>query len=670
MTNLKRFLSAAGATLLITVLAGCNGEEDFSNVDLPGCPAGALCEETPRGDVLVEFVGPKLLNLGYRCGASLGRTYTGPTEMDGRIVPAGAAVCPAQATSVEFFLGYGVYLGNVLPIGRAALPQLAVLTQKGEDGTEWGVQQLSLADVLESPRRLPFDDPRVRNRAALILALDSDTSTDDIELPEVLYGAEGLINQRYDALVRGRSLETADFAVFQDAWEPLLQAVREEVGGNNAPYIFGTENIVLERLAYSTELTRTGAFEVGYQESQAAILGLTGTDKQPAADHLGTLSGSMLVLPTGEIIGLASALLSNPQAGNDGAETEQDMLSFERGARLDEGLVLEDVAMRGLMNGDVVTDIALGGRFVGNALHHGVRGQSGVDYALMYPTMYYRPVDADFGRILGTFLGLPVADLLHKKPDPAPEGLPVRMARLELSASELDSDALDATLGFYRLQLLRGCTDSETGNGSAVTCSSIEERNELNYAGGYQIEAGTETSEPVNFTFTEETPRGEDFENTGAAEMYLEIRRVGRHGLIYAGRNGACPINDVQNDFPVGYVSRTVVNEGVIESAGVRLWLVGDAQEQDALRHFGTEIEGRIALDTANPNDRPIYRLSDEHFADEVAAQWIDLYMPQAYFQRQDVASVDELTDAAKQRLLAHVRGSVEWEYVGAVCPP
>lgn len=668
MMNLTRFLSAAGATVLLAVLAGCNGKEDFSNVDLPGCPAGALCEETPSGDVLVEFVGPRLLNIGYRCGASLGRTYAEPTEVDGRMVPAGAAVCPENATSVEFFLGYGVYLGNVLPIGRAALPQQAILTTLGEDGTVWGVQRLSLADVLESPRRLPATDARIRNRAALLLALDSDTTTADIELPDVLHGAEGIINQRYNELVRGRSLEATDFVEFKDAWSPLLDAVGEEVGGNNAPYIFATESDVLARLTYSTELTRAGFYEVGYQESQAAILGLTGTDKQPAADRLGTLSGSMLVLPTGEVVGLASVLLSHVQGGNDPAETEQDMLSFSRDAHLDDELVLENVALQGLMNNDVTTDISVSGRFLGNALHHGVPGQNGVDYALMYPTMYYRPVADDFGRILGTFLGSPVADLLHKKPDPAPEGLPVRMARVELGATSLDPAALDAAVGFYQLTLRRGCTDAEIADDPA-SCELIEEKNERNYEGGYEIEAGTDTTEAVNFTFSQDTPRGGGLDNSGDATMFLEIRQVGGHGIVYAGRNGQCPTGDPQNDFPVGYISRTVVEEGVIESAGVMLMLSGQADEQGDLRHFGTEIQGRIALNDAS-NNRPIYRLSDEHFADQVAAQWIDTYMPQKYYQTQGVDSVDELSNEQKQRLLAHVRGSVGWEYVGASCPP
>src|SRR5690606_25717951 len=140
---------------------------------------------------------------------------------------------------------------------------------------------------------------RIRNRAALLLALDSDTSTADIELPDVLHGAEGIINQRYNELVRGRSLEATDFVEFKDAWSPLLDAVGEEVGGNNAPYIFATESDVLARLAYSTELTRAGFYEVDYQ---ATIFDLIGTDKQHAADNIGTLSGTLLVLPTGEIV--------------------------------------------------------------------------------------------------------------------------------------------------------------------------------------------------------------------------------------------------------------------------------------------------------------------------------------------------------------------------------
>lgn len=669
MTNLKRFLSAAGTTVLLAVLAGCNGKEDFSNVDLPGCPAGALCEETPRGDLLVEFAGPRLVNIGYRCGASLGRTYAEPTELDGRMVPAGAAVCPQSATSVEFFLGHGVYLGNVLSIGRAALPQLAVLTIQGEDGTVWGVQRLSLADVLESPRRLPATDARVRNRAALLLALDSDTSTEDIELPEVLHGAEGVINQRYQELVRGRSLETAEFSEFKDAWEPLLAAVGEEVGGNNAPYIFPSEADVKARLAYSAGLTRAGFFEIGYQESEAAIFSLIGTDKAPATGRTGTMSGSVLVLPTGELIGLASALLSRVE-GSDPAQTELDMLSFSREARLDDELVLSNVALQGLMNNDVATDIAISGRMLGNALHHGVRSPNGaVDYALMYPTMFYRPVDADFGRILGTFLGSPVADLLLKKPDPAPEGLPVRMARLALGANHLDAAALDAAAGFYRLTLRRGCTAAEIADDTEETCETIEEKNGLNYEGGYQIEAGTDNTEAVNFTFTKDRPRGSGLDNNSLAEMLLEIRQVDGHGIVYAGRNGECPTGDAQYDFPVGYVNRTVVDEGVVESAGVVLVLSGDANEQDDLRYFGTEIQGRIALNGSGPDDRPIYRLSDEHFEDQVAAQWIDNYLPQKYYQTQGVESVDELTDEQKQRLLAHVRGSVEWEYLGPSCP-
>ena len=79
-------------------LAGCNGGEDFSDATVPGCPLGANCDINPRGDSLIELQGPRVANLGYRCGNSNGFTrdeaYT-PAGVDIE-VPAFHALCPLR----------------------------------------------------------------------------------------------------------------------------------------------------------------------------------------------------------------------------------------------------------------------------------------------------------------------------------------------------------------------------------------------------------------------------------------------------------------------------------------------------------------------------------------------------------------------------------------------
>src|SRR5690606_14470100 len=358
MTNVKRFLPGTGMLMLLAVLAGCNGKEDFSNVDLPGCPAGGLCEEQPSGDVLVEFVGPRLINLGYRCGTSVSRISGEAQEIGGRIVPAGAALCPEGVNTVDFFLGDGLYLGNSLRICGPALPQTSILTQVGEDGTNWGIVRLTIADVVNTARRLPATDDRVRNRAALLLALDSDPATDDVEIHPALQGRDGLINQRYTELVQGNSLETADYTAFTADWEPLLTALAEE---DDLPvtYMFPDEATVEQRVSYGMDLTRSGLFSMVFQESELAILELIGTDKQRADEYIGALEGSLLVLPTGEALGLVNVLLSYFPGGSAEAEIEQDIISFQRGAGVDNELALQNMTMQGLMNSDVNTNLTM-----------------------------------------------------------------------------------------------------------------------------------------------------------------------------------------------------------------------------------------------------------------------------------------------------------------------
>lgn len=661
MTNMKRFFPGTGMLMLLAILAGCNGKEDFSDVDLPGCPAGGLCEEQPSGDVLVEFVGPRFINLGYRCGTSVSRISGEPQEIGGRIVPAGAALCPEGVNTVDFFLGDGLYLGNSLLIGRAALPQTAILTQVGEDGTNWGLVRLTVADIVNTARRLPASDNRVRNRAALLMALDSDPATDDVEIHPALQGRDGLINMRYIELVQGNSLETEDYTDFTNAWAPLLTALAEE---DDLPvtYVFPDEATVTQRTAYGMDLTRSGLFSMVFQESELAILELIGTDKQRADEYIGALEGSLLVLPTGEALGLVNVLLSYFPGGTEEAETEQDTITFQRGAGLNNELALQNMTLQGLMNTDVSTNLTMTGRMLGDFLYNGVKGQNGTDVGLNMPGMSYTPEAADFGRINGTFLGTSSADMLLKDPDPAPVGLPMRIARSGLGASSIDQDALDAATGVYRLQLRRGCTALEQPDGAL--CTALEEKNKVNYPQEYQID-DDEEADPITFTFVSDTPRGND--GTGPDEMLIEIRRVGEHAIIFAGQSGACPSNNSATDFPVGYVSRTFVEAGVPASVNVVMLMTGDASEQDNLYQFGTEIQGRIDVQDGS---RPMYRLSDESFDDQVAAQWIDSYLPVKYYQGLNLGEDETMTNDQSQTLLSYVQGSVDLTYLGATCPP
>jgi len=126
-------------------LAGCNGGEDFSDATVPGCPLGANCDINPRGDSLIELQGPRVANLGYRCGNSNGYTrdeaYT-PAGLNIE-VPAFHALCPANSRSVEFYIGSAIFEGNRVTLGSYQLPQQL----------RKGTYQLTLADLIESPRR-------------------------------------------------------------------------------------------------------------------------------------------------------------------------------------------------------------------------------------------------------------------------------------------------------------------------------------------------------------------------------------------------------------------------------------------------------------------------------------------------------------------------------------
>src|SRR5690606_9624067 len=109
-----------------------------------------------------------------------------------------------------------------------------------------------------------------------------------------------------------------------------------------------------------------------------------------------------------------------------------------------------------LMNPDVNTSLTMTGRMLGDFLYNGVKGQNGSDVGLNLPGMTYTPENADFGRINGTFLGTGTGAMLLKDPDPAPVGLPLRVARSGMGESFIVQYALDVAVGFYRSTLRRG----------------------------------------------------------------------------------------------------------------------------------------------------------------------------------------------------------------------
>ncbi|MBA3979279.1 MAG: hypothetical protein C0462_01630 [Alcanivorax sp.] len=654
-------------------LASCNGGEDFSDVNLPGCAFGAQCTENLAGNRLVELVGPRVDNLRYRCGTGNSGSISHLRDEEvvtaaGIRVPAFTAVCPASARKLEFFVGNGFFdsstnsPGQVKVIGTMFFPTTSLQVPQGATPP---VLSVTLNDLVESARRVAIDEDSVRNRGLLLSALDSDTDDDVIYIPDELHT---LVGNRFDDLIGNRSLNTSDAIDFRNDFQPLLDALNEElalVEGDEGFHEFPDDLIDFnERLQAAMNLSRAGYYSMGYNENEG-ILEFQGTTKDPKLSSLGRFGASVLVLPSGNVVGMGSALISVDQS--EERETRRDAV-IANGTLGDE--LNFDVIFSGLLPIIEVTSLELSGRMLGEIMYNGIAGVSGAgnsDVNIDQPDMPYQPdVVADFGRLTGDFVGVDTEAMINDADDQAP-GLPVRAARQPRSVVQLDQEILDLLDGSrYLITLKRGCRDDEL---DAAGCD--EEDNQISeeeaefYPRRFEvIEAVDGTSEStveLRFSFDFETARRNGDEGSGAESVCIEIREDNGNGIIYVGQDYQCP-HVSSEEYAVGYVTRTTFTEDdVPESVGIVMYLAADATGHDQL---GTQIEGRISLLECS---RPLYRLSQDNFESGIRASWVDNYLPVLiqYELLEDSESHDfgDMTDPKNQRLISNVQGLVDLKF-------
>ena len=681
-TSSRRWLAGMAVVLGAAGLASCNGGEDFSDVNLPGCAFGAQCTENLAGNRLVELVGPRVDNLRYRCGTGNSGSISRLRDEEvvtaaGIRVPAFTAVCPASARKLEFFIGNGFFdsstnsPGQVKVIGTMFFPTTSLQVPQG---TTPPVLSVTLNDLVESARRVAIDDDSVRNRGLLLSALDSDTDDDVIYIPDELHA---LVGNRFDDLIGNRSLNTSEATDFKNDFQPLLDALNEELaltagdpGFHEFPVDLG-DNGFNDRLQAAMNLSRAGYYGIGYNDNaEIGVLEFVNTKKDPNFDNLGRFSASLLVLPSGNIVGLGSVLVSVDTGGSE-RETRRD-------AVLANGVLNDELVFTGLQFSDLLaveeTSLTLTGRMLGEIMYNGVPGVEGAglsDVEIDQPDMPYTPdKEEDFGRLTGTFMDVSTAVMINDQDTDAP-GLPVRAARLPRSVVQLDQGVLDDLNGSqYRMTLKRGCLPSEEEN--EVCDAEIADEDAQYYPQRFEViesvDGTGESSVELIFSFEQEIARFDRDGEPGsfpATETCLEIREQQGNGIIFVGLGGECP-DGSETDEPVGYVTRTTFDEdGEPESVGIVLYL---AANDTSHTQFGTQIEGRIALQNCK---RPLYRLSDSNFEDGIRASWVDNYLP-VLLQLQ--ALEDENHDFEKdneinRRLYANVQGLVDLEHVPGTGP-
>ena len=633
--------------LAALALAGCNGGEDFSDATVPGCPLGASCNLNPRGDVLVELQGPRVENLGYQCGSSTGYTrgtdYT-PAGLDIE-VPAYNALCPANSRSVEFYIGSALFEGNRVSLGRYFLPQQL---RKGS-------YQLTLADLIESPRRVEIQDSAVGtaspvlNRSALLHALNKqggDTEeaivipgnpekATDVEDPNTLVDTQ-------PELVPENAFDYADFDAFKAAWQDFIDVANtdEPIDG------FANDTVAYEeQVDKGNDRSRAGlyAFEIA---GECVIL--EGCDFGGEEGSTVSFTLNALVLPEGQILGGGLGVRAS------GGENQiLDYLGFSSDAGLSDLLELQNqsdeslsvlVTSAGIGDADEAnTDVQVSGRFLGSSLYAGVNIDGNSDFKLDFPSVTDKLEDAEKGEMTGTLLG---EDLTG---DP----LPFRATKTGFVQAQPDDTVLSGLVGDYTIRLMRACVDDDLGDDDDK-CSDIVEpdsdvdREVSNSGGNYPESIGDQN-------ITQERVR--DDENA-VGEFCLSIDG---NGLITTGVDGACGTT-----YTIGFVTRTF---SAPNSANLSIRLAPGMDVRADTPHFNATIEGRV--DLADEDDcAPLYRLSDDNFELGLRARWVE----ETYLPRILLAGFGAEPSVAELRRFNSMRSGAVQFFAGApgdpVCDP
>ncbi|MCG8437479.1 MAG: hypothetical protein MI751_05305 [Pseudomonadales bacterium] len=608
---------------LVLALAGCNGGEDFSDATVPGCPAGTKCDENVVGEVYVELVGPRVANIGYECGSSLGRTRPVDTTEGSTVIPAYTAVCPADARSIEFFLGSGLFEGNKVSLGSYLLPQQL---QKE-------TYQVTVADLIAAPRRSEANTS-VIYRSALIQALDNDGNGDDaVSISDQASDGSGVnINDVIDdnpALIPSQPFDGyANYSDFTNAWSGMFTEISNQLTDAGEPDVAGFDGDTLayeERVKIGTDRTRAGLFAY---ESAGECLIFQGCDFSGDDGSRLALGMRALVLPNGVILAGGQVIRSKDSdtsldfVGLDSTSRISDILELEKSGGSEQSVTLTGAGVGATPPGN--TDAELKGRILGQTMYAGVEVNGNGDYGLDYPNASYSLTDSDKGALSGEVLGENVPASASGEP------VPVRGTKTGAVQVDLDAATLSLVAGKdYRVTLMRACV-GEADDGSE--CSSIPDpvaggsNEEIGDADGFNYPTSI-TAGSTTFDITSERPR---IDSNSIVDFCLSIDA---EGLITTGNGGACGA-----DHFVGMVTRTLPDSN---SVNVYLRLAPGMDVQADAPHYNAEVQGRIDLDESCS---PMFRLGDEGFDNQVRAGWLEsAYLPP--IQRENWSSQDSPSD-------------------------
>ncbi len=632
-------------------LAGCNGGEDFSGATVPGCPLGANCDINPRGDSLIELQGPRVANLGYRCGNSNGYTQKEEQTIGDVVVPPYNALCPANSRSIEFYIGSGLFEGNRVSLGSYLLPQ-----QLPKGAYQITVADLILDDPIVSPRREPIKandmdaTSSVLNRSALLHALNGMGNDPDkaIIIPgdpkkKADLGDPNTILDAQPELAPATGFVGTDYEAFKASWQGFIDRVNTE-----SPVMgFDTDtSSYASRLEIGNDRSRAGlyAFEIAGE-----CIILEGCDFGGDAGSTVSFTLNALVLPDGSILGGGTGVRAS-----DGNNQILDYLGFDSDAGLSDILQLQDQQDESLEIDLISRDIGdapasntegkISGRFLGASLYAGIEIDGNSDFKLDYPGSSTELDPEDKGEIKGK--------LLNENLNPE-EPLPFRATKTGFVEALPDSSVVSDAAGTYTVRLMRACVDDDLANDD-TNCTDIPDptpdvdgNEEISNEGGnYPETIGGET-------ISQERVRVDE---NDVAEFCLTI---GNSGMVTTGVGGACG-----SDYTVGFVTRAFSEP---RSVNVSLRLAPGLDLAANVPHFNTTVEGRI--DLATSGCAPLYRLSDENFELGLRARWVeDSYLPRIL-----LAELGEDRTAAEERRVASiVSGAVQFfeGAPGSTCDP
>lgn len=643
-------------TVFSLALVGCNGGEDFSDATVAGCPAGAGCDPRSRGEVLVELVGPRVVNLGYRCGGTNVVFYTEATEStsvssDGEAVtvPAYNALCPSISQNVEFFIGNGLFEGNSVSLGQILFPKQEAFQR----------YTVTVADLNNSPWRESADLPQTRNIAALIQGLDADLTTPDIiEIPD----------QAHDILDNspelGKSLATALYDDFRNDWavggagsDTYFEIVNDAVAGGIAGLNLDA-NVPLSKVKSANRYTTAGNYSF---RSCLFITCRDDNDDIISVNLPGRLSNDVrlgewpLILPNGKIMGLGFVVRAS-----SATEAEQELVAFGETASVNELLQLENASIVSVETGSSATNLSVQGRFLNKLIYSDYLPENGVgstDIELNYPTVADSLSANDKGAVSGDLLSDAVSDIpLTAEIEAAPQVEPDQATIDMLAAS-----------GPYTLRLMRACLEG-ISEPTPSACTEIP-NSTLEVA---EDGSGNYLDQINEKDVVDEQPRTDFYGSM--SEICLEVvSDPGQpdNGIILAGgADGSCPT--AMNRSEVGFVSRTFLNENTDawESANFSFLIAPDAADPSTTSHFGVTVLGRVDLLNSC---MPMYRTGDPNFNANMRAAWIDDFYP--YMQQKawidalppkpdGENTLDDLNDDQVEMLVAISRGAVQF-FVG-----